>query len=101
MLDLSIASIVSFGIVVSLLVIYSIIDIRERRVPNEYIVAGGIVGCIALLLTSHFLSNLILHLTALLVVFLMGYALFRMHSIGGADVKSLLLVALISPGIAL
>lgn len=100
-LDLSIAAISSFFTITSLLVVYSILDIRERRVPNEYIVVGGVVGCIVILLTGHFVSNIVLHVVALVIVFAMGYTLFRMRSIGGADVKSLLLVALISPGIEL
>jgi Flp pilus assembly protein protease CpaA len=62
---------------------------------------GALVGSIVILLTGHLLANLVLHATALVIVFAMGYALFRMRSIGGADVKTLLLVALISPGIEL
>ena len=100
-LDLSVAAISSFFTITTLLVIYSILDVRERRVPNEFIVVGGVVGSAVILLTGHFFSNLVLHVTALVIVFAMSYALFRMKSIGGADVKSLLLVALISPGIEL
>ena len=100
-LDLSVAAISSFLTITTLLVIYSILDVRERRVPNEFIVGGGVVGSAVILLTGHFFSNLVLHVTALMIVFAMSYALFRMQSIGGADVKSLLLVALISPGIEL
>jgi Flp pilus assembly protein protease CpaA len=100
-LDLSVASILSFCTIIILLVIYSFLDVRERRVKNEFILVGGIVGCIFLLLTSHFVSNIVLHVTALVMVAPLAYILFRMRSIGGADVKSLFLVALISPGIEL
>jgi Flp pilus assembly protein protease CpaA len=100
-LDLSVTATSSFLTITSLLAIYSILDIRKRRVPNEYLAVGGVVGCIVILLTGHLLSNLVLHVSALVIVFAMGYTLFRMRSIGGADVKSLLLVALISPGIEL
>jgi len=100
-LDLSVPAVSSFLTVTSLLVIYSILDIRQRRVPNEYIVVGGILGGVVILLTGHLFTSLLLHVTALVIVFVMAYALFRMRSIGGADVKSLLLVALISPGIEL
>lgn len=99
--DLSFAAISSFLTVTSLLVLYSILDIRQRRVPNEYIVAGGVAGCVVIVLTGHLLSMLLLHVTAFVIVFVMAYALFRLRSIGGADVKSVLLVALISPGIEL
>ncbi|MFX1605590.1 MAG: prepilin peptidase [Promethearchaeota archaeon] len=98
-LDSSVAAISSFLTTTSLLVIYSILDIRQRKVSNEYIAAGGIVGGAVILLTGHFVDDIILHVTALVIVSAMGYILFRLRSIGGADVKSLLLVALISPGI--
>jgi hypothetical protein len=100
-LDLSLAAILSFFIITSLLVIYSILDIRERRVMNDLVIVGGIVGCIVLILTGHFASNLILHVSTLVMVVPLVYLLFRIGSIGGADAKSLLLVALISPGIEL
>ncbi|MFW9833355.1 MAG: prepilin peptidase [Candidatus Thorarchaeota archaeon] len=100
-LDLSLAAYSSFLTVTSLLVVYSVLDIRQRRVPNEYMMIGFLVGSIVILLTGHLLANLVLHATALVIVFAMGYTLFRMRSIGGADVKNLLLVALISPGIEL
>ncbi len=100
-LDLSFASIVSFVTILSLLLIYSFLDIRDRKVMNEVVVEGGVVGCIVLILTSHFASNLVLHLTALLLVMPLSYILFRFGSIGGADAKVLFVVALISPGIEL
>ena len=99
--DLSVTAVSSFLTVTSLLVIYSVLDIRQRRVPNEYIAVGGVAGSVVILLSGHLFSSLLLHVTALVIVFVMAYALFRMRSIGGADVKSLLLVALISPGIEL
>ena len=99
--DLSVGAISSFLTVTSLLVIYSILDIRERRVPNEYIATGGVAGGIVIIITGHFVSNLVLHVTAIAIMFTMSYALFRIGSIGGADAKSLLLVALVSPGIEL
>ncbi len=100
-LDLSIVSIVTFFTITSLLVVYSILDIRDRRVMNEVVFAGGVVGCIVSILTGHFVANLVLHLTALLLVIPLAYILFRIGSIGGADAKILFIVALISPGIEL
>jgi Flp pilus assembly protein protease CpaA len=91
----------SFLTIISLLVVYSILDIRDRRVMNEAVFAGGAVGCIVLVLTGHFVTNLVLHLTALLLVIPLAYILFRIGSIGGADAKILFIVALISPGIEL
>jgi Flp pilus assembly protein protease CpaA len=100
-LDLSLVSILSFFTIISLLVIYSSLDIRDRKVMNEVVFGGGIVGSIVLILTGHFASNLILHLTALLLVIPLTYILFRIGSIGGADAKVLFIVAFISPGIEL
>jgi len=100
-LDLSLVSILSFFTIISLLVIYSILDIRDRKVMNEVVFEGGVVGCVVLILTGHFASNLVLHLTALLLVIPLTYILFRIGSIGGADAKVLFIVAFISPGIEL
>jgi hypothetical protein len=100
-LDSSVASIMSFSTIILLLVIYSILDLRDRRVKNELVLAGGAIGCIVLILTGHFVSNISLHLTALLLIIPLAYILFRMGSIGGADAKVLFVVALVSPGIEL
>jgi Flp pilus assembly protein protease CpaA len=100
-LDLSIVSIATCFTVITLLVVYSILDIRDRRVMNEVVFAGGVVGCIVSILTGHFIANLVLHLTTLLLVIPLAYILFRIGSIGGADAKILFIVALISPGIEL
>jgi Flp pilus assembly protein protease CpaA len=100
-LDLSIESIVPFVTITSLLAIYSILDIRERRIKNEYVLVGGVVGCVALVLTGHFVANIVLHATAIVIILSLVYILFRIGSIGGADAKILFVVALISPGVEL
>ena len=100
-LDISIVSILTFFTIISLLVVYSILDIRDRRVMNEFVLAGGVVGCIVSILTGHFVANLVLHLTGLLLVIPLAFILFKIGSIGGADAKVLFIVALISPGIEL
>jgi Flp pilus assembly protein protease CpaA len=51
------------------------------------------------LLNGHLVENALLHLSAILVALLLGYSLFRIGSLGGADVKTILTVAIISPGI--
>lgn len=100
-LNLTMMSISSVLVVSSLLIIYSILDVRERRVKNEIIFLGGAAGCVVLILTEHFAYNAVLHITALLLVIPISYALFRIGSLGGADVKGLLTVALLSPGVEL
>ena len=100
-LDLSFASVMSFVTVFALLIFYSIWDIRFREVKNEYIVEGCIMGSFILILTNHFLTDIVLHATALILVIPMVYILFKIGSIGGADAKVLFVVSLISPGIEL
>ncbi|MHA1965246.1 MAG: prepilin peptidase [Candidatus Thorarchaeota archaeon] len=100
-LDMSVASIMSFFTIISLLVVYSILDIRDRKIMNEIVFAGGAVGCVVLIFTGHFATNMVLHLTALMLVVPLSYILFRIGSIGGADAKVLCVVTLISPGIEL
>ncbi len=98
-LDLTVMSISVFLTVSSLLVIYSVLDIRDRRVRNEIVFFGAAMGSIILILTEHFAYNAVLHLAALLLVIPISYILFRLGSIGGADAKVLLTVALLSPGV--
>jgi len=92
-------SVISFVIVIALLVIYSVLDIKDRKVRNEIVFGGLIVGSVISLFTGHFLHYPELHLTAILLVIPISYILFRLGSIGGADVKVLFTIALLSPGI--
>ena len=100
-LDLSLASIVHFIMIISLLVVYSILDLRYRRVKNELVVSGVVVGFIISIFTGHFVASIVLHTTALLLTIPLAYILFRLGSIGGADVKILFIVSLFSPGLEL
>jgi len=100
-LDISVESVMSLLTVISLLVVYSILDIRDREVKNELVIAGGAIGGIVLILTGHIALSLVLHLTGLLLAIPIAYILFRLGSIGGADAKVLFVVAFVSPGIEL
>ena len=100
-LDLSLASIVHFIMIISLLVVYSILDLRYRRVKNELVVSGVVVGFIISIFTGHFVASIVLHTTALLLTIPLAYILFRLGSIGGADVKISFIVSLFSPGLEL
>jgi Flp pilus assembly protein protease CpaA len=92
-------SVASFFSVISLLVVYSLLDVRNREVKNEVVIGGLIVGCLISLLTGHFVQLPLLHLTALILVIPLSFVLFRVGSIGGADVKVLFTIALLSPGV--
>jgi len=91
--------VISFLTILSLLIVYSVLDVRDRIVKNEIVLAGLIVGSIISFLTGHFLHYPVLHLTALIMVVPLILVLFRLGSIGGADAKVLFTIALLSPGI--
>ena len=97
-LDLSSGSLVVFFTMTLLLVVYSMMDIRSRRVTNRVLVIGCIIGLAVALLTGRFLIEPVLRLSAAVFAASLSYVLFRLGSLGGADVKLLFGVALISPG---
>ncbi len=57
------------------------------------------MGLAVVLRFGHIVDYALLHLTAVLLALILGYILFRIGSLGGADVKALLSIAIISPGI--
>ncbi len=97
--SLELISALAFGMTLVVLVLMSIEDLRKREVSNELMLVFGIGGAVQGLLTGHILSNLALHLTAIVFVLVFSYLIFRLKAFGGADVKALLVVAIISPGI--
>ena len=93
------STIASFVFTAALLFMYAVLDFRTRKVPNQVMLIGGILGLGVILLFGHIVDYAILHLTAVLVALILGYTLFRIGSLGGADVKTILTIAIISPGI--
>jgi Flp pilus assembly protein protease CpaA len=103
-LDLTVMSITPFLTVTSLLVIYSVLDIRDRRVKNEYSALGLVGGAFVIgLLTGtwRLMDNIVLHVAGILLALPISYILFKIGSIGGADAKVLSIIACLSPGIEL
>ncbi len=98
-LEITEARLLAFVCIVVMLTIYSIMDLRERRVSNETIIAGIIVGLVLDTASGHIISALPLHLIALSFATIVVLILFRLGAIGGADAKSVVTVALVSPGI--
>ncbi len=92
---------VSIFTVVTLLSVFALSDIRTRRVTNTQMIMGIFVGTTSIVLSGHLLLYPVNHVMAILIVTPIAYLLWRMGSIGGADVKCLLLVAIVSPGIEL
>jgi hypothetical protein len=60
--------------------------------------ALGIIGTILGITTGHILTQLQLHLFAIISV-LLPLTLYRIKALGGADVKAFMLIAIISPGL--
>jgi Flp pilus assembly protein protease CpaA len=98
-LEITEARLLAFACVVVILTIYSILDLRERRVSNDVIISGIIIGLILDAASGHIISALPLHLIALSFTSIMALGLFRLGAIGGADAKSVVTVSLVSPGI--
>ncbi len=90
---------ISFTTAVILLLVFSFLDVRERKVSNGILFAGGLAGCVVSILTGQLSSRPFLYLSTLSFVLALSYVLFRLDALGGADVKALLVVALTSPGV--
>ena len=92
------ASFIGFSTILILLVILSVYDLRERRVPNQVILMSSIIGGVIGIITGHIVNGWMLHLSAIIFV-IVPIILYRMNVLGGADVKAILLIAIVSPGI--
>ncbi|MHA1903253.1 MAG: prepilin peptidase [Candidatus Thorarchaeota archaeon] len=99
-LEISLAGVLCFLAATVLLAVYSRMDLQDRSVPNRVILVGGIVGFSVAVLSGHYFENIALHNASLIFALLVGYILFRIGAIGGADVKALVTISLVSPGIS-
>lgn len=99
MLDLSLPSMSSFLTTLALLLVYSVLDLRERRVSNSIMLAGGVIGFGIVVISGHLIQSLLLHVVGPIFVVLVALVLFRVGAIGGADFKAILTVSIISPGV--
>jgi len=98
-LEITLASILMMVTTLILLSVFSYLDLRYRRVSNRVILAGALIGSAVAVLSGHMLLYARLHLLAPFMVVPIAYALWRAGSLGGADAKSLIVVALLSPGL--
>jgi Flp pilus assembly protein protease CpaA len=98
-LEITIPSILSFAVTATLLLIYAVLDLRTRLVPNQVMIAGGLTGFVIVVLTGHLIDQAVLHLSAGVFMVLVAYSLFRTGAFGGADMKAVVTVAMLSPGI--
>lgn len=92
------ASIIAFLTALIFLIAVSVYDLRERIVPNRVMLIFGLGGIAIGILTGHIINEWMLHLFALATL-LLAYVLYRNGILGGADVKAILLISIVSPGL--
>jgi Flp pilus assembly protein protease CpaA len=98
--EMTIPSLISFTVCVVLLVTYAILDLRNRKVPNQLMIIGGFCGLLVVIFTGHLLNNPWLHASAFAFTVLFSLLLYRIGAIGGADFKVLIIIAVTSPGVS-
>ncbi|MDH4215076.1 MAG: prepilin peptidase [Candidatus Thorarchaeota archaeon] len=98
-LEITISSILSFIAITLLLLIYTGFDLRTRHVPNRIMIIGGSVGMAIVILTGHLFEHVLLHVSSGIFMIIVAYMLFRVGAFGGADVKAVTTIAILSPGI--
>ncbi len=99
--ELTIPSVLSLVTVVILLSVFARSDILTRRVPNTQILLAMFIGVIVIVLSGHLILSPINHVLSLIIVTPVSYSLWRLGSIGGADAKCIVVIAMISPGLEL
>ncbi len=97
--EITIVGAVSFLYVSIMLVVFSVLDVRDRRIPNRLMGFVIIEGIILIIFNGHLMEHLSLHIIALIIALSVGSVLFKLKAIGGADAKAILFIACISPGI--
>ncbi|NWF95369.1 MAG: prepilin peptidase [Candidatus Thorarchaeota archaeon] len=95
------SSALSFLAACALLTVCSVTDLRQRVVPNRIVALGAISGIILVSATGHLMSEVELHIVAILMVSPVLYLLWRIGTIGGGDLKMITVITIVSPGIEL
>jgi Flp pilus assembly protein protease CpaA len=98
-LEITDSSILSFVAVVVLLLIYAVLDLRARHISNRILIVGGVMSLFIIILTGHLFEHTLLHLTASIFMAVVAYVLFRVGAFGGADVKAVVTITIMSPGV--
>jgi Flp pilus assembly protein protease CpaA len=99
--EITIQGVMAFGLTVSLLTLFSIMDLKTRRVSNEVMIMSLSLGVLMNIVTGHLLDQLYLHLVGVFIAIVFVVPLFYMNTLGGADVKAVILLQFISPGLEL
>lgn len=99
--DFSLPSLASLLVMTGILVVSSFFDLRHRRVSNQVLLVLGIGGLAMVSSTGHLFEEWVLHVTAIVTFLVLGYTLFRLGAVGGADFKTSLIIGVVSPGVEL
>jgi len=99
--EITIQGIMAFGLSVSLLTLFSLMDLKTRKVSNELMTISLALGVLMSIVTGHLLDQLYLHLVGIFLAMVFAAPLFYMNAFGGADVKTVILLQFISPGLEL
>ncbi len=99
MLAIGIHSIVSLLGAVVFFSVNSFFDLGTRLVPNKLILGEIFISLFVIIISGRLFSQMLLHIFSLMIALVLGYLLFKIGSLGGGDVKTLVVISLISPGI--
>ncbi|MFW9955579.1 MAG: prepilin peptidase [Candidatus Thorarchaeota archaeon] len=98
-IEITNSGILAFVITFAVLLLFSIYDLRLRKVSNYLVLLGLVAGIVSGLVSNHLTSQLILHLSAVIFVGCLVLVLFKIGAVGGADAKVALTIGVISPGV--
>ncbi|MHA2423914.1 MAG: prepilin peptidase [Candidatus Thorarchaeota archaeon] len=99
--EITIQGLLAFSLAVALLMFFSLMDLKTRKVPNEVMSMSFALGVLMSIVTGHLIDQLYLHLVGIIFAVVFAIPLFYMNAIGGADVKTVILLQFISPGLEL
>ncbi len=95
---IQVARVIGAAVAAAFLTVTSVSDIRTRKVPNRVVLVCGVCGLGVSLTTGALQTLLASYVTSVLVALTMGLVLYRTGTIGGGDVKLLIVIAVTSPG---
>lgn len=84
---------------VIILSVNSYLDIKTRRIPNRLIWLEGTLSVLFVLISGRVVTQPFLHVYSFTFSLAMGYLLFKVGSMGGGDVKTLVVISIASPGV--
>lgn len=77
---------------------FSYMDVSTKKIPNRHLFVALLIALFSVLITGHLIEHLVLHLSAIGFTGVTACVLYRIGAIGGGDLKLLLVVSFLSPG---